>query len=88
LLSEKSFMELFKLQLPDSLSTRQRFFWRDNKEGLTGHSGSDLGVFTSAYFDLKKQNAVIILMNRDVDAVTEKAMDEIREKLLNYNIVK
>jgi CubicO group peptidase (beta-lactamase class C family) len=88
LLSEKSFMEMFKLQLPDSLSTRQRFFWRDNKEGLTGHSGSDLGVFTSAYFDLKKQNAVIILMNRDVDAVTEKAMDEIREKLLNYNIVK
>jgi hypothetical protein len=81
-------MEMFKLQLPDSLSTRQRFFWRDNKEGLTGHSGSDLGVFTSAYFDLEKQNAVIILMNRDVDAVTEKAMDEIREKLLNYNIVK
>lgn len=88
LLSEKSFMEMFKLQLPDSLSTRQRFFWRDNKEGLTGHSGSDLGVFTSAYFNLEKQNAVIILMNRDVDAVTEKAMDEIREKLLNYNIVK
>lgn len=84
LLSEDSFNEMFKLQLPDSLSTRQRFFWRDNKEGLTGHSGSDLGVFTNAYFDLEKQDAVIILMNRDVDAVTENAMDEIRNKLLNY----
>ena len=41
-------------------------------------------VFTSAYFDLEKQDAVIILMNRDVDAVTENAMDEIRNKLLNY----
>lgn len=83
LLSEDSFNEMFKLQLHDSLSTRQRFFWRDNKDGLTGHSGSDLGVFTSAYFDLEKQNAVIILMNRDVDVVTENAMKEIRNKLLN-----
>ncbi len=85
LLSKNSFNEMFNLQLPDSISTRQRFFWRDNPNGLIGHSGSDLGVFTSAYFDLDKQNAVIILMNRDVDAVTEKAMEEIREQLLNYN---
>ena len=84
LLSEASFNEMFKLQLPASLSTRQRFFWRDNEDGLTGHSGSDQGVFTSAYFDLEKQNGVIILMNRDVDPATEKAMDEIRNKLLDY----
>ncbi len=84
LLSEKSFKEMFRLQLPDSLSTRQRFFWRDNTNGLTGHSGSDLGVFTSAYFDLEKKDAVIVLMNRDVDAVTEKAMNEIRNKLMGY----
>ncbi|NOY48585.1 MAG: serine hydrolase, partial [Chlorobi bacterium] len=86
LLSEDSFKEMFSLQLPESLSTRQRFFWRDNREGLTGHSGSDLGVFTNAYFDLEKQNAVIILMNRDVDAITEQAMNDIRDMLLNYNL--
>lgn len=85
LLSEDSFNEMFKLQLPDLLSTRQRFFWRDNKAGLTGHSGSDPGVFTSVYFDLEKQDAVIILMNRDVDPVTENAMDDIRNKVLNYS---
>jgi CubicO group peptidase (beta-lactamase class C family) len=83
LLSKDSFEEMFSLQLPDSLSTRQRFFWRDNRAGMTGHSGSDFGVFTSFYFDLEKQNEVIILMNRDVDAITEQAMDDIRNKLLS-----
>jgi len=82
LLSEDSFKEMFSLQLPKSLSTRQRFFWRDNKAGMIGHSGSDLGVFTSMYFDLENRDAVIILMNRDVDAVTEQAMGEIRSRLL------
>lgn len=82
LLSEASFKEMFSLQLPKSMSTRQRFFWRDNKVGMVGHSGSDLGVFTSVYFDLEKRDAVIILMNRDVDAVTEQAMGEIRSRLL------
>jgi len=82
LLSKASFKELFRLQLPKSLSTRQRFFWRDNKAGMTGHTGSDLGVFTSLYFDLEKKDAIIILMNRDVDAVTEQAMEEIRSRLL------
>ncbi len=51
---------MFRLQLPDSISTRQRFFWIDNKTGLTDYSYSDLGVFTSAYFDLEKQDAVLI----------------------------
>lgn len=83
LLSDASFKEMFRLQLPDSISTRQRFFWRDNRMGMTGHSGSDLGVFTNFYFDLEKQNAIIILMNRDVDAVTEQAMDDIKKKLLS-----
>ena len=84
LLPEEYFNEMFKLQLPGSLSTRQRFFWRDNEDGLIGHSGSDAGVFTSAYFDLEKQNAVIILINRDVDPLTEKAMDDIRNKLMDF----
>lgn len=81
LLSQESLQEMFKLQLPKELSSRQRFFWRDNKSGLTGHTGSDLGIFSSLYFDSEKQNAVIILMNRDVDGITAKAMNDIRAKL-------
>lgn len=82
ILSLQSLEEMFKLQLPAELSTRQRFFWRDNKAGFTGHTGSDLGIFSSLYFDVKKQDAVIILMNRDVDGITAKAMNDIRAKLL------
>ncbi|MBL4772700.1 MAG: beta-lactamase family protein [Alcanivoracaceae bacterium] len=81
LLNKESLIEMFKLQLPAELSTRQRFFWRDNQLGLTGHTGSDLGIFSSIYFDIEKQHAVIILMNRDVDSVTARAMNEIRIKL-------
>jgi hypothetical protein len=51
---------MLRLQLPDSISTRQRFFWIEYKTGLTDYSDSDLGVFTSAYFDLEKQDAVLI----------------------------
>jgi|GEM_PF-3407452 hypothetical protein len=75
---------MFRLKLPDSISTRQRFFWIDNKTGLTDYSDSDLGVYTNAYFDLEKQDAVLILMNRDVSSLTENAMGDIRNLLLNY----
>jgi len=76
LLQAASFEEMLRLQLPPELSKRQRFFWRD-RDGMTGHSGSDLGVYSSLYFDHAKGDAVIILMNRTPDAKTEDAMKQI-----------
>jgi CubicO group peptidase (beta-lactamase class C family) len=80
LLSAASFDDMLELQLPGSLDDRQRFFWRD-RYGLTGHAGSDRGVFTSLYFDKKKGNAVIVLMNRTPDGDTEAAMERIYERV-------
>ena len=79
LLSSESFDEMLKLQLPSDVSTRQRFFWRDRYD-LTGHAGSDLGVFTSLYFDTNEGNAVIVLMNRSPDSEVISAMDQIIER--------
>ena len=79
LLTAESFDEMLELQLPTDISTRQRFFWRDS-DGLTGHSGSDLGVFTSLYFDAGKGNAVVVLMNRSPDSDVIAAMDQILER--------
>lgn len=78
LLSDDSRSEMFKLQLPEDVSTRQRFFWRD-RYGLTGHAGSDRGIFTSLYFNAERGNAVIVFMNRTPDNDTENAMDSIIE---------
>lgn len=80
LLSPASFDEMLKRQLPAGLDERQRFFWRD-RYGLTGHAGSDRGVFTSLYFDMEKGNAVIVLMNRTPDGDTEVAMERIFERV-------
>lgn len=80
LLTPVSFEEMISLQLPAEISTRQRFFWRD-RYGLTGHTGSDRGVFTSLYFDAEKGNAVIVLMNRTPDGGTEIAMEQIIERV-------
>ncbi len=80
LLTEGSFEEMLRLQLPASLDDRQRFFWRD-RHGLTGHAGSDRGVFTSLYFDAAKGNAIIVLMNRTPDGDTEAAMERIFERV-------
>lgn len=82
LLTMATYKEMFRLQLPSHISTNQRFFWRDNKQGFTGHSGSDLGVYTTAYFDVERKNAVVILMNRGVDAAAENAMTKIFDRLL------
>jgi len=79
LLSPASFNEMLKLQLPPSIDDRQRFFWRD-RNGLTGHAGSDQGVFTSFYFDMKKGNAIIVLMNRTPDLQTEEAMARLNKR--------
>ena len=80
LLTQASLEEMFRLQLPASLDNRQRFFWRD-RYGLTGHAGSDRGVFTSLYFDRAKGNAIIVLMNRTPDGDTEVAMERIVERV-------
>jgi CubicO group peptidase (beta-lactamase class C family) len=80
LLQQSSFEDMLRLQLPRQLSERQRFFWRD-KDGMTGHSGSDLGIYSSFYFDREAGDAVIILMNRTPDAKTEEAMRQIMGRI-------
>ncbi len=80
LLSPSSFDEMLKLQLPPSIDDRQRFFWRD-RNGLTGHAGSDLGVYTSLYFDRAKGNAIVVLMNRTPDLQTEEAMARLFDRI-------
>lgn len=80
LLSAASFDEMLKLQLPASIDDRQRFFWRD-RNGLTGHAGSDLGVYTSLYFDTAKGNAIVVLMNRTPDLQTEEAMARLFDRI-------
>ncbi len=81
LLSPKAREEMFKVQLAPEVDVRQRFFWRDDRAGRIGHMGSDLGVYTSLYFDLTSRDAVIVLMNRGVDLRAEEAMEAINERL-------
>jgi len=80
LLTPDSFKEMLDLQLPPNISDRQRFFWHD-KGGMTGHSGSDLGIFSSLYFSHDTGDAVIVLMNRTPDAKTEAAMKQIIDRV-------
>lgn len=82
LLSHALYEEMFKLQLPESVSANQRFFWRDNEMNLTGHMGSDLGVFTAMYFDRHSKDGFIILMNRGMDQQAATAMKKIAMKLV------
>ncbi len=82
LLSESQYSEMMKLQLPESVSTNQRFFWRDNSMGLTGHMGSDLGVFSALYFDVKSKQGFIIIMNRGMDSKSASAMKKIAQKMM------
>ncbi|WP_226643503.1 serine hydrolase domain-containing protein [Microbulbifer variabilis] len=81
LLSDAMYQEMFRLQLPKSVSDSQRFFWRD-RNGLVGHMGSDLGVFTALYFDPNRKDGFIILMNRDVDSKSAGAMRRIAKRLM------
>lgn len=80
LLSAASFDEMLKPQLPASIDERQRFFWRD-RNGLTGHAGSDQGVYTSLYFDTAKGDAIVVLMNRTPDLQTEQAMARLFDRI-------
>ena len=81
ILSDKLYKEMLTLQLPEEVSDSQRIFWRDNNLGLTGHMGSDLGVFTAMYFDPTTKTGYIILMNRGADAKAGDAMKKIFSKL-------
>ena len=74
-LSSESMAEMFRVQAEEA-DARQRFFWRD-RDGLTGHLGSDVGVFTAFYFDRAQRNGFIVLMNRTPDRATEQAMMQI-----------
>ena len=80
LLSATARAELLRAQVPQ-LDARQRFFLRADADGRPGHRGSDLGVFTSLYFDAERKDAVIILTNRTFDLRTETAMAEISARL-------
>jgi CubicO group peptidase (beta-lactamase class C family) len=80
-LSNELYKEMFKLQLTDEVSNSQRFFWRD-KMGLTGHMGSDLGVFTALYFNVESKTGFIILMNRGMDARAGATMQKIATTLM------
>ena len=82
LISDAMYKEMLKLQLPKDISDKQRFFWRDNSMGLTGHMGADLGVFTALYFDPNKKDGFIILMNRGMDNNAAIAMKKIANKLV------
>jgi CubicO group peptidase (beta-lactamase class C family) len=81
-LSKGMFNEMMSLQLSEEVSTRQRFFWRDNKSGMTGHQGSDPGVYAKAYFDLDKKDAIVILVNRSPDLKMMNALDRINDRFL------
>lgn len=81
LLSDAMYNEMFSLQLDPQVSDSQRFFWRD-MNGLTGHMGSDLGVFTSLYFDINSRTGFVIVMNRGMDSNAARAMTKIAENLM------
>ncbi|WP_444945076.1 serine hydrolase domain-containing protein [Microbulbifer sp. ZKSA006] len=81
ILSEVMYQEMFRLQLPVSISDSQRFFWR-GRDGLVGHMGTDLGVFVAMYFEPESKDGFIILMNRDMDSQSAVAMQRIAERLI------
>ncbi|WP_444914987.1 serine hydrolase domain-containing protein [Microbulbifer sp. TRSA007] len=81
ILSDVMYQEMFRLQLPLSVSDSQRFFWRD-RNGLTGHMGTDLGVFVAMYFEPESKDGFIILMNRDMDIKSANAMKRIAIRLM------
>lgn len=86
ILSDNLYKEMFTLQLPEDISDSQRIFWRDNSLGLTGHMGSDLGVFSAMYFDTTSKTGYIIIMNRGVDAKAGNAMKKIFSKLTSIKV--
>ena len=57
----------------------------DEGRELLGHRGSDLGVCTEYYFDVKTDIGVVLLTNGDCDQVDgyEAAMDAITNKLFD-----
>jgi CubicO group peptidase (beta-lactamase class C family) len=84
LLSDETYKEMFQLQLKKEISTTQRFFWSDNQMGLTGHMGSDPGVFTAFYFNTQTNDGIIILMNIDMNKDSADAMKKIAYELMSF----
>ncbi|WP_218353097.1 serine hydrolase domain-containing protein [Alteromonas lipotrueiana] len=84
LLSNSSYAEMLTLQLPPDISKSQRFFWIDNKMGLTGHMGSDIGTFCAFYFDPTSRDGIIILMNVDMNDDSIQAMQTLAQYLMSY----
>ncbi|MCG7537920.1 serine hydrolase domain-containing protein [Pseudoalteromonas sp. OOF1S-7] len=83
LLSAAIFQQMISIQVPETVSKGQRFFWRDNSMGLIGHMGSDPGVFAAMYFDPNNKNGFIILMNRGLDTKSGSAMKSIAVRLMH-----
>lgn len=75
LLSENSFQLLFQKQfddrqLPlqyDKKEPNSGVFWRIKKDGLIGHSGSDLGITTFMFFDPETKIGKIFFTNIEFD---------------------
>ncbi|MCO1332994.1 hypothetical protein MO867_01450 [Microbulbifer sp. OS29] len=82
ILSEAMCQEMFRLQLPESISGSQRFFWGD-RNGIVAHIGADLGIFSDKYFEPEHKDGFVILMNRDMDSKSENAMKGIANRLMN-----
>jgi len=80
MLKPDTFRAMLAPQLERVGESRQRFFWRE-RDGLVGHQGSDVGVFTGFYFDAARGDGFVVLMNRTPDARTEAAMAELTARL-------
>ncbi len=80
ILSNNKYNEMFTLQAPN-VSDNQRFFWRD-RQGLTGHMGSDRGIASSMYFDVATRTGFIIVINRGLDKASGQAMAQLAQALM------
>lgn len=77
--------EMFRVQTPDAVQKGQRFFWRQNDGAMLtddyiGHIGADYGLFTALFFDPRTGNGIAVLMNRDIDDTSWKAMAAILQR--------
>jgi CubicO group peptidase (beta-lactamase class C family) len=82
LISAKSYQEM--MEEPVSSEFRKGIFWTVDSDKI-GHSGSDLGVLTHAYFLRENGNGMIVFVNT---SDTENASTEVRDiyrTLLKYS---
>lgn len=77
--------EMFRVQTAPAVQKGQRFFWRQNDGAMLtddyiGHIGADYGLFTALFFDPRTGNGIAVLMNRDIDDTSWKAMAAILQR--------